>query len=1127
MNKLKERTYHNYLDTNVLPYTLIKGKVNTGVKYEVKHFSIVERELNYRFFSHFHPYVTRLVKELIEGSIPGLQAIDTAYKQKDDGTYELLDNGNKKPLLYEDIFSESRYKPSELVKTPYPVKELDFSSSGAYSVYNWELFFHVPLSIAINLSKNQRYEEAQQWFHNVFDPTDNSDDPTPERFWRVKPFQTTDIESIEDILINLATGDDPELQERTINCINAWKNDPFRPHLIARYRQSAYMYKTVMAYLDNLISWGDSLFRQDTRESINEATQIYVLASGILGPKPQVIPRSGSRKAKTYKDLRSELDEFGNALVDLETEIPFDVVPHPASSSGSEAYRTIRSIGQTLYFGVPSNEKILDYWTTVADRLYKIRNSLNIMGIFRQLPLFEPPIDPALLAKAAAAGLDIGAVISGLNQPLPLIRFRSIVQKAMELCQEVKALGNSLLSVIEKEDNEALAVLRAKHESVILGLVKTVKYGQYQEAVKSYEGLLKSFENVKQHYIYYERLLGEDEEEVKKKILDLDALDVNALGKMKLNMKEPEMGLREIEVDIAQDLSESGGKIISSHEFEEFTQLKAAQELQEEGASMNLLAKFLSLIPEFEAEALPIGLGAAIQFGGRALSTMLSMAADSSSSSANRCSYEANKAAKIGSYARREQEWAFQSNLAAGEITQIYKQLRAAEIRKAIAELELKNHQEQIKNAEEINQFLKGEEISIGDKKHKKTSIQPFYAWMKREVKGLYSQCFQFAFDIAKKAERALQHELGNMNLNYVQFNYLAGREGLLAGEKMYLDLKRMEMAYHELNQREYELIKHASLLQVDPEEILRLRVTGNCTVSIPEELFDMDCPGHYFRRIKTVAVSIPCVTGPYTNINCKLTLLKSTIRKNTLLADNENGYARANSEDNRFDDNYGYLQAIVTSTGQNDSGLFETNMNDERYLPFEGSGVESQWRLELPAEIRQFNYDTISDVILHIRYTAREGGDLLKKAAVSNLNIKISEARAVGCVRFFSIRHEFPTEWSNFKTNKNMPFELTLNLRNEHYPFWSNGRVDVLKQVSFFAKPVKDTEPTIVVYNKQKDEPKGSRKEDNLVKDPSIGDLRVGKLMNIQLPDPVGKFSLYINYNTMDDLWMAVTWGK
>src|SRR6185295_17595025 len=102
-------------------------------------------------------------------------------------------------------------------------------------------------------------------------------------------------------------------------------------------------------------------------------------------------------------------------------------------------------------------------------------------------------------------------------------------------------------------------------------------------------------------------------------------------------------------------------------------------------------------------------------------------------------------------------------------------------------------------------------------------------------------QCFQFAFDIARRAERALQHELGDPSLSYLQFGYLAGKEGLLAGEKLYLDVKRMEMAYHELNRREYELTKHISLLQVSPLALVQLRTVGRCVVRLPEELFDLD----------------------------------------------------------------------------------------------------------------------------------------------------------------------------------------------------------------------------------------------------------------------------------------------
>src|SRR5439155_6781395 len=115
------------------------------------------------------------------------------------------------------------------------------------------------------------------------------------------------------------------------------------------------------------------------------------------------------------------------------------------------------------------------------------------------------------------------------------------------------------------------------------------------------------------------------------------------------------------------------------------------------------------------------------------------------------------------------------------------------------------------------------------------------------------------------------------------------------------------------------------------------------------------------------------------------LTLLKSSIRKTPVIDGN---YAREDAEDSRFNDYFGSLQSIVTSSAQNDTGLFETNLRDERYLPFENSGVISEWQLELPAnpsnnEPRQFDYDTISDVILHIRYTAREGGGLLRKGAM------------------------------------------------------------------------------------------------------------------------------------------------
>ena len=65
---------------------------------------------------------------------------------------------------------------------------MDFSFSGSYSSYNWELFFHAPLLIADRLTKNQRFEEAAKWFHYIFNPTDTSSEPAPQRYWQTKEF---------------------------------------------------------------------------------------------------------------------------------------------------------------------------------------------------------------------------------------------------------------------------------------------------------------------------------------------------------------------------------------------------------------------------------------------------------------------------------------------------------------------------------------------------------------------------------------------------------------------------------------------------------------------------------------------------------------------------------------------------------------------------------------------------------------------------------------------------------------------------------------------------------------------------------------------------------------------------
>src|SRR5205085_8054679 len=150
------------------------------------------------------------------------------------------------------------------------------------------------------------------------------------------------------------------------------------------------------------------------------------------------------------------------------------------------------SLGSTFYFCIPKNDQLLGYWDTVADRLFKIRHCMNIEGVVRQLPLFAPPIDVSLLVQAAAMGVDLSSVLNDINAATPHYRFTYMLQKALELCADVKSLGGALLSALEKKDAEALALLRSSHEIALLDAMVEVKKQQVEEATRTWEGLQKA-----------------------------------------------------------------------------------------------------------------------------------------------------------------------------------------------------------------------------------------------------------------------------------------------------------------------------------------------------------------------------------------------------------------------------------------------------------------------------------------------------------------------------------------------------------------------------------------------------------------------------------------------------------
>jgi hypothetical protein len=985
-----------------------------------------------QFQTHRHPYVCTLIEKLVAAQ---------GQNQSGGGISGLLNLGNQN--LDNGFNFISSYDPNlDNVLAPPPKETVDFSPTSAYSVYNWELFFHAPLLVALTLSQNGQYEDADTWFRYIFDPTNPATNPatsaaSPLPYWQVQPFTASVPDRLVQLMNDVNDGASPRHADAVAQVAD-WYANPFQPFVIARSRIGAFQKYVFMAYLDNLIAWADQLYGQvDTIESINQATQLYVLVSDLLGRLPEQIPAQRSSAEPDYAQIQGKLDAFSNFSETLENEFPYD---GPVTSDPQSQARGLLGLSKTLFFCIPQNQQLLQYWSTVAGRLYNIRHCLNIHGVPQQLALFQPPANPLLLIEAEAEGIDPGSVLADVSAPLPNYRFSYLIQRAADLAGTCQAFGRQFLDVLEKNDAEGMALLRATQETQILTQMTDMKQKQVTEAQDNVVALSASRAVAVTRYTYYQQLLGAG---------------------------TPATPAAGASIELATVPSEppqsTGGVQLISEEASELSLSNEAALLHAGAGLLQTLASQQAMMPTISGgtDFLPWGTGGniSVSFGGSNLASSLEAVVHAAETAANYLTYQAWAAGKMGGYFRRQQDWTLQSNLAAGEIMQIDQQANAAQVRVKIAQDDLDTHAKQIANAQKVQDYLTG-----------KYTSQQLYSWMIGQVSSLYSQLYQLAYSTAKLAEVAYQRELSVPESKYITFGYWDSmRKGLLAGDRLQLAVKQLERAYIDQNQREFEITRHVSLLLHDPAALIALKTTGECLVSLPEALFDTDYPGQYLRRLRDVSLTIPCVAGPYTSINCTLTLVSSKIRIDPSTGNSSGATAypeKPVNQDSRFLYSFGSTAAIATSHAQDDSGVFSVKFRDERYLPFETAGAISAWLISMPPGCNAFDFDTITDVILKLSYTARYGGDLLRSqayaAAVLPPPAQQTAAPRLGAApaqaaqdRLFSLKHEFPSEWYGLlhpASTSAQYGQMPIRTVTDRFPFQYRGRKIQVTGISAFA---------------------------------------------------------------------------
>ncbi|GGK95923.1 hypothetical protein Sme01_31310 [Sphaerisporangium melleum] len=884
---------------------------------------------------------------------------------------------------------------------------LDFNSGNG--IYYWEVFFHAPTLIAQALNAAQRFDDARTWYEYVFDPT-------RPRYWRFLPFLAADVEAlvrscrddlaelaargadagraggdlaqillrlepmapafqhhreltdaeksylaglpattlppIEEALTGLKIPKEAEpallaLRERVAMIgrlgyqyslmgdrgalLKAYMDDPFDPHTIAELRPVAYRRAVVMAYVDNLLDWGDLLFRQYTAESIDEARMLYVFAYDLLGERPpEDLGTRPATAARTYEQIRAlpasgGLPELtaGTALLEGPGEVH-------AGVAGP-------------YFHVPANSVYLEYWDRVEDRLRKIRATLDIMGVSRPLPLFEPPIDVMALVRGVAGGAAPDRLAAAAAVPVPHHRFSAVFRKAQELVDKLRQFGGDLLSVLERRDSEELTLLNQRHEGKILALTRAVREAEAEIAAENLREARVSEQGALERVGHFEHLIAEG---------------------------------------------------LSPLEEAQLTMMSSAVVAHFVASAFQVGAAISSGLPDVLLGLFIMG----TKMGREQVTEALGHGGEASSTTAEGLNVIGELLGIRAGQERMVQDWNFQLAQARNDVQQLGHQVRAAELRSRAATRELEILDQQIANLEAVGTFMTG----------KFTNLQ-LYQWMSGRLAGLYFQAYSMAYEMARAAQRAYQYERGipEGEADFIQPLYWESRRnGLLAAESLGLDLDRLGKASMETDRRGLEITKKVSLLALDPVAALNLRTIGRCEFALTEALFDRDFPGHYRRRIKTVSVDFTG-SGGKLGLNAVLTQLDSRTVLSadpkavkylldpkgpmpaTLRADWRGGQQITLSDLEEYKDN---------------NGLFDLRYDDDRYLPFEGTGAVSRWRLELPSG----GAAQLMDVAITVKYSAEPGGELFAGAVKGML-------KPYATARYCDVPAEFPEEWSAF----------------------------------------------------------------------------------------------------------------
>ncbi|MFS2224055.1 neuraminidase-like domain-containing protein [Pantoea sp. B65] len=321
-------------------------------------------------------------------------------------------------------------------------------------------------------------------------------------------------------------------------------------------------------------------------------------------------------------------------------------------------------------------------------------------------------------------------------------------------------------------------------------------------------------------------------------------------------------------------------------------------------------------------------------------------------------------------YRRRRQEWQIQRNAAESAVKQIDAQLASLAVRREAAVRQ--------KSYQETQQTQTQAQLSFLQNKF---SNRALYNWLRGKLAAIYYQFYDLAVSRCLMAQQSYRWALGDTAASFIRPGaWLGSYAGQLAGETLMLNLAQMEQRYLEKEEREKELTRTLCLSEfyarqtdnpfgltekittlvnagkkADRTGANSLAMTADYQLQATVKLSDLKIGSSYqaslgnMRRIKQISVTLPALVAPYQDVRAVLSYGDSVTLPRG-------------------------CNALAVSQGMNDSGQFQLDFNDARWLPFEGIPLNDGGTLTLSfpdATTRQKALLlSLSEIILHIRYT-------------------------------------------------------------------------------------------------------------------------------------------------------------